>query len=170
MNKSKAWTIYCHTHIESGRRYVGLTSQTWQARWKTHCYVAKKSSGGRWHFPNAIRKYGPEAFSHEVLEVCLTLELANLAEEKWISHFDTRNPEMGFNLAKGGSHAFHPIRKNPWDDPEYRARQLPRLASLSKDPLVRAASKASLNTPEVKAKISAAVKESLKSPDVLAKK
>lgn len=116
------WTIYCHIHIESGRRYIGLTSRSWQSRWKNHCYAAKSSKGGRWHFPNAIRKYGKEAFSHEVLEICHSLEVANLAEECWISFYETRDPEKGFNLVKGGQHVPHPIRKNPWDDPEYRAK------------------------------------------------
>ncbi|KKM23993.1 hypothetical protein LCGC14_1609580 [marine sediment metagenome] len=116
------WTIYCHIHNITGRRYVGLTSQTWQERWKNQVHVAKSSKGGRWHFPNAIRKYGKDAFSHKVLGVCDTLEEANIAEIRWIEHFDTRNPEKGFNLAKGGKHVPHPIRKNPWNNPKYRAK------------------------------------------------
>ena len=118
------WTIYCHTHIESGRKYIGLTSQTMEKRWKNHIHAALNSKGGRWHFPNAVRKYGKDAFSHEVLEICQDLESANLAEEKLIVHFDTRNPEKGFNLTKGGLHTPHPIKKNPWDDQKYRAKLL----------------------------------------------
>lgn len=116
------WTIYCHTHADSGRRYIGLTSQTMMKRWNQHISKSKSSKDGRWHFPNAIRKYGKDAFSHEILEIYDTLEAANLAEEKWINHFDTRDPEKGFNLAKGGEHKPHLIRKNPWDDPEYREK------------------------------------------------
>jgi group I intron endonuclease len=97
------WTIYCHTHIDSDRVYVGLTSQTTEKRWKTHVSHAKNSKGGRWHFPNAIRKYGKDAFSHRVLEVCDSLEKANLREEAWIELFESRDLRFGFNIAKGGA-------------------------------------------------------------------
>jgi hypothetical protein len=131
------WTVYCHIHRDSGRRYVGLTRRTWKQRWKDHVYAAKRSKGGRWHFPNAIRKYGKDAFDHEVLEICETLEEGNAAEEKWIEHFDTRNPEKGFNLAKGGNHIPHSVR-NPWDRPEYREKCTKASRERAKDPAHRA--------------------------------
>jgi len=115
-------------------------------RWSQHVTQSRSTKNGRWHFPNAIRKYGPQAFSHEVLEVCCDLSVANLAEECWIELFDTRNPEKGFNLAKGGQHIPHSIRKNPWDDPEYRER----LTLMSRREMGR---------PEVRAKISLSLKE-----------
>ena len=116
------WTIYCHIHSESKRAYVGLTSQTMEKRWKNHIHAAMTSKNGRWHFPNAIRKYGKEAFSHRVLEICDSLEKANWREEAWIELFETRDPRFGFNLMRGGAHVPHPIRKNPWNDPEYRKK------------------------------------------------
>jgi group I intron endonuclease len=138
MESTKKWTIYCHIHIDSGRRYIGLTSQTMEKRWNSHICKAKNSKDGRWHFPNAIRKYGPQAFSHEILEVCYDLEVANLAEECWIEFYDTRNPQFGFNLAKGGEHTPHPIRKNPWNNPEYRAKSILAIRKKCKDPIFRA--------------------------------
>jgi hypothetical protein len=30
----------CHTHIESGRKYVGLTSRTMERRWSQHIIQA----------------------------------------------------------------------------------------------------------------------------------
>lgn len=123
MIRKQIWTLYCHTHIATGRRYIGLTQQTMEKRWQKHVYAAFRfSKGGRWHFPNAIRKYGPDAFSHEILAQSWILESANAAEEELILQYDTRNPEKGFNLAKGGGSQPHLLRKNPWDDPEYRAR------------------------------------------------
>jgi hypothetical protein len=135
------WTIYCHIHIDSGRRYIGLTKRTMERRWSQHCVQAKSSKGGRWHFPNAIRQYGPQAFSHEVLEVCETLKAANEAEIKWIDHFNSRDPQFGFNLAPGDSHIPHPIRKNPWDDPEYRKKTIRSLKISHGDPKLRAKKK-----------------------------
>jgi group I intron endonuclease len=127
------WTIYCHIHTESGRRYVGLTKKTMLQRWNQHIANSKSKRGkGCLHLWNAIRKYGPAAFSHEILETCNSVEAANLAEQKWVEKLDSRNPEKGFNLVRGGSHTPHPIA-NPWDRPEYRARLTPeRRAFLSK--------------------------------------
>jgi hypothetical protein len=122
MRHIKTWTLYCHTHIESGRRYIGLTSHTMMHRWAQHICQARYSKGGRWHFPNAIRKYGKDAFSHEVLAQSWTLEGANATEEALILQYDTRNPEKGFNLTKGGEHTPHPIRKNPWNNPTFREK------------------------------------------------
>ena len=137
---SKKWTIYCHIHVESGRRYVGLTSRTMERRWTDHVSQAMRSKGGRWHFPNAIRKYGKDAFSHEILEiVMLSLEDANAAEERWIEKLQTRDPEKGFNLAKGGHHVPHPIRRNPWSRPEYRKRATEASRKRAQDPGFRAA-------------------------------
>lgn len=91
-------------------------------RWNQHVYnAAKKSGKGCRHFWNAIRKYGKDAFSHEVLEKCGTVELANRAEEKWIAFFDTKIPARGFNLTPGGSHTPHPVA-SPWDRPGFREK------------------------------------------------
>lgn len=160
-----SWTIYCHMHTESQRRYIGLTKRTMERRWAQHVCQAKSAKGGRWHFPNAIQKYGPEAFSHEVLEVCETLEEANAAEQRWIAHFKSRDPLFGFNLSEGGGSRPHPIRKNPWNDSEYRAKQLAR-PNLLQTPESRARNKRALNTPESKAKRSQASKEIRSRPEV----
>jgi hypothetical protein len=164
------WTIYCHIHTESGRRYIGLTKKTVLRRWNQHVDSAHRRKGGWSHFANAIRKYGKEAFSHEVLEVCHDLEVANLAEECWIEFYDTRNPEKGFNLAPGGGHFPNPSKKNPWDDPDFRAKHLPRFVAAGQSPQARASSKASLNTPESKAKRSAATKAAMAQPETVAKR
>lgn len=153
--------IYCHTHTDSGRRYIGLTKKTMMQRWNQHVAKSKSLRGkGCFYFWNAIRKYGKDAFSHEVLEVCETLEEANLAEQKWIDHFDSKNPEKGFNLAEGGEHIPHPIRKNPWDDPEYREKAIRSLKEMFADPAEKQRrsfiSKQTHSRPEVKIKSSLA--------------
>lgn len=123
-DKPVKFTIYCHTHIESGRRYIGLTSRTMERRWSQHVCQSRRAKGKNAHFANAIRKYGKDAFSHEVLEVHSTLEEANAAEIRLIDEFRTRDPEFGFNLAKGGGYKPDVARRNPWNDPSYRARML----------------------------------------------
>lgn len=128
-----AWTIYCHTHVESGRCYVGLTSRTWQKRWSQHVTQSRRATHGRQHFLNAIRKYGKEAFEHRILEICETLEVANAAEERWIEKLDTRDPSKGFNLMRGGSHVPH-LFSSPWDRPGFRERRGLISKELWKDP------------------------------------
>ena len=165
------WTIYCHTHIDSSRRYIGLTKMTMMKRWNRHIYNTNYMKNGKpantGHFPNAIRKYGKDAFSHEILEVCNTLKKANSAEIKWIEFYDTNNPEKGFNLARGGDHTPH-LFKNPWDRPEYRTKQLARPPNTAamQTPESRVANRASLNTPESIAKRSASLKISHAKPEV----
>jgi group I intron endonuclease len=174
MSKQSQWTVYCHIHRASGRRYVGVTKKTWRARWNQHVYTASKLAKKGWsHFANAIRKYGKDAFDHEVLEVCDSLEEANAAEVRWIKHFDSTNPEKGFNLKKGGDHRPHPV-KNPWDRPEYREKwrqdHLQSFIAAGQSSEARAASKAALNTPESRAKRSAAAKASLARPETRKKR
>jgi hypothetical protein len=132
------------------------------ARWKTHVSHAKNSKGGRWHFPNAIRLYSPEAFEHRVIRVFESLDDANLAEKCLIKRWKTRDPKYGFNLAPGGKHVPHPI-KNPWNNPEYCAKAALASKTRWQDPVIRAknvaAAKAGLNTPESKLKRSVSSKE-----------
>ncbi len=164
------WTVYCHIHVESGRRYVGLTKKRMLQRWNEHVWNAgaKRGKGCR-HFWNAIRKYGKDAFFHEILEVCGTLEEANTAEEKWILHFDTRNPDFGFNLARGGSHTPHPV-KNPWDRPEYRAANAGKNTIHLLKPDSRAKQLESLRSDDSKRKRSALTKASLASSETREKR
>lgn len=141
-------------------------------RWNQHCAQAQKSKGSRrWHFPNAIRKYGKDAFSHKVLGVFSKLKLANAAERYWIEYLNTRNPQKGFNLAPGGDHVPHPVNTDYWKDPAYIAGQSKRMKALWKDSVWvlnnRAANKAALNTPESKAKRSLASKEVRSRPEVI---
>jgi hypothetical protein len=99
--------------------------------------------------------YGKEAFSHEILETCDILEAANEAESRWIEELGTRDPEKGFNLAKGGLHIPHPF-SNPWDRPEYRKvmeeHVLPKLIAAGCSLESQAKTKATLNSSEVRAK------------------
>ncbi len=138
------WTIYCHIHEASGRRYVGLTKHSMTKRWNRHVYNALHSRGNTRYFPNAIRKYGPNAFSHEILEVCHYLEVANMAEECWIEFYETRDPTKGFNLAKGGSHvtgdsqivSISQRMKRLWENPIYRSNISSKIAASNRTRIV----------------------------------
>lgn len=169
------WTVYCHIHAATSRRYVGVTRRSMERRWSQHVNQSKSAKGGRWHFPNAIRKYGPEAFVHEVLEVCDSLEQADLAERKWIAHFDTTDPRKGFNILKGGCPDSKPESKPiraKWQEPEYRMKvtaAVKRAWSGGLGVAMRARasmkSKETHSDPVVRARISAAITGRRLSPE-----
>lgn len=95
------WTIYCHVHRESGKRYVGQTRFSMDKRWREHVSEAR-GAHRQTHFSRAVARYGQDAFEHYVLERCNTQELANVAEQMWIRHFNSSDPKNGFNVSHGG--------------------------------------------------------------------
>jgi hypothetical protein len=145
------WTLYCHTHIASGRRYIGVTKNTMLHRWNRHVYSASHSRSGKSHFANAIRKYGKDSFSHEVLCQSWSLDGANATEEELILQYDTRDPKKGFNLAPGGNYIPRSVGKNPWDDPEYRTKALERLSVSTSTPKARRNHKRAVRSPKYRA-------------------
>lgn len=98
--QDRRFCIYVHKNNINGKIYIGQTCQTPKARWKNG-----NGYNGR-HFRNAIKKYGWENFSHFVLIDHLTQEQANLIQPILIEKYNTRNPNKGYNVQKGGeSHA-----------------------------------------------------------------
>lgn len=89
--------VYLHTS-PSGRQYVGIASQGWRARWRSHVFDARH--GSRLALHRAIRKYGPKAFRHELLERMSTRAGAERAEQLWIARLGTQT--RGYNETAGG--------------------------------------------------------------------
>jgi group I intron endonuclease len=101
------FTIYCHTNRVNGKRYVGQTVYTMEKRWGDHVSTAKGGKVGPPAFTRAIRKYGADAFDHQILEVVETQEAADAAESLWIERLACCVPN-GYNLKSGGrSHGQH---------------------------------------------------------------
>lgn len=92
--------VYCITNTVSGKKYVGLTSQSLTDRWSQHVYDSKRSA---LHLHRAILKYGPHIFSREVLEETHTIGNANILEQKWIGELHTTDRSLGYNLDAGGN-------------------------------------------------------------------
>ena len=89
-----AMVIYKITNLLNGMIYVGQTTRTVEERFKAH---TKADS----YIGRAIRKYGVENFSIEILEQCETLEQLNKREIFWIAYFNCKKPN-GYNLTDGG--------------------------------------------------------------------
>ena len=87
--------IYKITNLLSNKIYIGKSSNIYQ-RWTQHKSIASSHNNGG-HIHNAIRKYGLENFSFEIL-----LETTDLDkyERYFIEKFDSFN--SGYNLTKGG--------------------------------------------------------------------
>lgn len=94
MNES--YCVYIHTS-PSGKRYVGITGQNPERRWSNGTAYRKKT-----HFGSAIKKYGFESFSHDIVFEGLTREAACIEERRLIKQYDTTNPNYGYNSSSGG--------------------------------------------------------------------
>lgn len=93
-------------HVNS-KVYVGQTTTTLQRRFQAHIDNARKS--GKKYISIlglAILKYGKDAFTIELLEVCMSQDELNAAECKWIEFFGSQAPK-GYNIREGGSRGRH---------------------------------------------------------------
>lgn len=91
------WCVYMHEHRESGKKYIGITSQKPTNRWQNgegyqRCPL----------FYAAIQKYGWDAFRHEILYTGLTQSEAERLEVELIAKYETVDRAKGYNLATGG--------------------------------------------------------------------
>ncbi len=92
----KCFTVYMHTSPK-GKRYIGITSREPKARWRSGWGYIENP-----HFWNAIRFYGWQNFSHEILYTNLTKKEAEQKEIELIAYYDSTNQNKGYNVAAGG--------------------------------------------------------------------
>ena|ERR1700733_163764 len=92
--------IYIITNLLSGKRYVGQTMQTLEKRWKEHLRDARNGRTCPLHA--AIRKYGPESFSIEVLVFCGESELNPLEKFAILIFNSLVDNRSGYNVTEGG--------------------------------------------------------------------
>ena len=121
------YLIYKHTNSITGEAYIGQTCN-YLKRVDEH----KACRGSCPKFHNAIKKYGWDAFTSEILCDNLTLDEANIKEVELIKSHNTQHPH-GYNLAKGGqgyarSQEFveHCKRNSLFCDPEFQKIQAAR--------------------------------------------
>lgn len=96
-------TLYSIVHVASGREYIGVTSRSLQERWQKHC----KAEGGCPRLHRAIRKYGVDAFTFQVLAELPTSAEGLLAERIAIALY-----RPAFNLTVGGEGAPGAVRSD----------------------------------------------------------
>lgn len=91
------YILYAHINKISGKKYVGITSQKPDDRWRNgNGYI------GSPRFYNAILKYGWKQFDHIILQTGMSYKEACIAEQKTISEEKLTDPQYGYNLDSGG--------------------------------------------------------------------
>ena len=92
--------IYKASSATTGKVYNGQTSQSLQERinqHNSHAYGCQYN----YHFHNAIRKYGAEDFTYEIIEDGIkSVETLNEREKYWISYYNSYYD--GYNSTMGG--------------------------------------------------------------------
>lgn len=84
----------------SGKSYIGKTVQDFETRWYQHVNRSMQDKSSCICFAAAIKKYGHENFSKEILMYCDVSQI-NQYEKKAISLYNTMVPN-GYNLTEGG--------------------------------------------------------------------
>ena len=100
--ENNTYCIYCHTNLTNNFKYIGQTIHGNNAnkRWRNG-----EGYKDQVFFYRAIKKYGWDNFSHEILRSNLTLEEANYWENYYIELYRTFagfSDAKGYNLTLGG--------------------------------------------------------------------
>ena len=105
----KKYFIYKHQNKINRKIYIGQTYQKPERRWQNGVSAYSHNE----HFLNAIKKYGWDNFEHELLLENLTEEEMKYWEDYYIEFYESRNPEKGYNINKGGQKSpFQELWKN----------------------------------------------------------
>lgn len=96
--------IYQITNKQDGKIYIGKSKTTVQGRWHGHLrdyqkYIQQDKTSSKLY--NAIRKYGIDSFTVEQIDSCSYEELDE-RERYWIAKLTSRNPNIGYNICRGG--------------------------------------------------------------------
>lgn len=89
--------IYKIENLINHKVYIGQSINISQ-RWRSHRSHYQTENG---YLYRAMRKYGIENFSFEIIEECQPEEL-NDKEIKWIAYYKSNDNEYGYNLTAGG--------------------------------------------------------------------
>ena len=110
------YIVYKHTNKINGKVYIGITSRTPEERWK--------NGNGYYnmHFGRAIKKYGWNSFTHEIMARELSKEDACEMEKALIKKYKSAVPEYGYNETDGGDGGGM-IRKHHTEETKEKIRQ-----------------------------------------------
>lgn len=116
--------IYMILNKINGKKYIG------QRKSSKFCHQDKYMGSGK-KLKCAYKHYGIKGFEKLLVQYVETREDANKQEEFWIAHYDTTNPEKGYNISLGGEggatlgdHAWNSgkVMTNEWKENHPNAR------------------------------------------------
>lgn len=94
--------IYLIRNLVNGKIYVGQTVRTLKQRLYFHFADSRRYHGGGPRLHRAIRKYGSNNFTIELLATATTAEEMNTLECLWIANLQSTKPAIGYNCTPGG--------------------------------------------------------------------
>lgn len=98
--------IYKITDITNNKVYIGQTKREIMKRYSdhiSHAFVSKRPNDLSCALYIAMREHGVQNFIPELLEtIDGNPKEIDEKERKWISYYDSTNPEKGYNKDKGG--------------------------------------------------------------------
>lgn len=96
--------VYKAINNVNGKLYIGYTTKTLEERIKMHLNKSKNKNNKHYFylFKEAIRKYGIENFTWDILADCSSIEECCELEKYYIKSLDTISPN-GYNLTEGGN-------------------------------------------------------------------
>lgn len=92
--------VYLITNKHNGKVYVGKTKQSLYDRWRHHITQAKSTSTR--NICKALRKYGKDGFTVQVLGTYETVDDMNAAEMAFIAQYRSMDSACGYNMTPGG--------------------------------------------------------------------
>lgn len=166
--------IYLVTNKANGKVYVGQTTRGIVERWQGHC----RGDSYCFALSGAIKKYGKESFSIEVIDSASSKEELDRKEVLHISAYGSASRDKGYNLRGGGSFGKHTeeskdrmsvsVRK-AYENPEFRRKLSEVRTGVKRSQEFCAKTslrmQGSVLSSSAKEKISGAVKESWKSEE-----
>lgn len=90
------YSVYIHT-FPNGKKYVGVTSWKPELRWGANGCNYKNP-----YMVNAIKKYGWDNITHEIVAENLTVDQASEMEIELIKKYNSADRKCGYNISPGG--------------------------------------------------------------------
>lgn len=91
------YIVYIHTNKIDGKRYVGITRQAPNRRWRNgNGYYLNE------HFSRAIHRDGWDNFTHEIVFTGISKNEACKKEKELIAFYKTNDAMYGYNKSTGG--------------------------------------------------------------------
>lgn len=98
--------IYKTTNLCNGKIYIGQKKST--------KFLGESYLGSGVAFLQAVKKYGKDSFSVELIEECESAVKLNEREIHWIAEYNATDPAIGYNISTGGGITCLPGEKNPF--------------------------------------------------------